>query len=167
MRPAGEGDRAAIFEVESVAFGRADEAQLVERILASKSAVLGLEFVAEDDGPILGHILFSHVELLTQHGPRRVLALAPMAVLPERQGQGVGTALVRAGLDAAERLGEPLIVVLGHAEYYPRFGFVPAHQLGVSPPPEYPASHFFALPLSAYEPALRGRIAYPPSFAEL
>lgn len=153
--------------MESAAFGRDDEAQLVERIGASPWAVPELSLVAEEDARVVGHILFSHVELATEQGSHMVLALGPMAVLPDRQGEGVGSALVRAGLEAADQLGEALVIVLGHAGYYPRFGFVRSDQLGISPPPEYPQSHFFALPLSAYEPNLRGYVVYPPTFAGL
>jgi putative acetyltransferase len=146
------------------AFGQLDEARLVERVLASEWAVPELEFVAEDEGTVVGHILFSHVDLLTDHGPRRVLALGPLAVRPDRQRQGVGIELTETGLAAADELGEPLIVVLGHSTYYPRFGFVRSDELGVTPPADYPQSDFFALPLSAYEPTLRGRVSYPPTF---
>jgi putative acetyltransferase len=150
--------------VEEAAFGQLDEAQLVERVLASEWAVPDLEFVAEDEGQILGHLLFSHVDLLTDTGSRRILALAPLAVQPDYQRQGIGIALTRAGLAAADELGEPLVVVLGHRTYYPRFGFVRSDEMGITPPPEYPQSDFFALPLAAYDPILRGRIVYPPTF---
>jgi putative acetyltransferase len=136
----------------------------VERVLASKWAVPQLEFVAEDGGRIVGHILFSHVDLLTDGGPRQVLALAPVAVAPDHQRRGIGIALTEAGLAAADKLGEPLVVVLGHPTYYPRFGFVRSDELGITPPPDYPQSAFFVLSLAAYDPALRGRVVYPPTF---
>jgi putative acetyltransferase len=133
-------------------------------VLASEWAVPELEFVAEDEGQIVGHLLFSHVDVLTDGGPQQVLALGPLAVRPDRQRQGIGIALTRAGLAAADELGEPLVVVLGHRTYYPRFGFVRSDELSISPPPEYPQSDFFALPLAAYDPTLRGRVVYPPTF---
>ncbi len=148
-----------------MAFGRPDEALLVERILASDRAVPELSLVAEEGGEVVGHVLFSHVDVLTDHGARQVLALAPLAIRPDRQRQGIGTALTEAGLAAAGKLNEPLVVVLGHRDYYPRFGFVPSDELGITPPPDYPQSDFFALPLPAYDPAIRGQVVYPPAFA--
>lgn len=136
----------------------------MERVLASEWAVPELEFVAEDEGQIVGHLLFSHVELLTDAGPRQVLALGPLAVAPDHQRQGIGITLTEVGLAAADELDEPLVVVLGHRTYYPRFGFVRSDELGITPPPEYPQSDFFALPLAAYNPTLRGRVVYPPTF---
>jgi len=157
-------DRSQIFEVERAAFGQIDEAQLVERVLASPQAVPELEFVADEGGGVVGHLLFSHASVLALNGPRQVLALAPLAVRPDRQRRGIGIALTEAGLAAADELGEPLVVVLGHQTYYPRFGFVRSDELGITPPPDYPQSDFFALPLSSYEPSIRGQVAYPPAF---
>jgi putative acetyltransferase len=164
VRRATPADRPQIFEVERQAFGQLEEAQLVERVLASPDAVPELEFVADDDGAVVGHLLFSHAAVLAEDGPRQVLALGPLAVRPDRQRQGIGIALTEAGLAAADALGEPLVVVLGHRTYYPRFGFVRSDELGITPPPEYPQSDFFALPLSTYDPTIRGRVVYPPTF---
>ena len=89
-----------------------------------------------------------------------------MSVRPDRQRAGIGSALVRAGLAAADARGEPLVLVLGHPEYYPRFGFRPASQLGIAAPdPRIPNAVFMALPLSSYDPAIRGRVVFPPAFA--
>lgn len=155
-------------KVQQAAFGGPAEARLVERIVASPWAVPELELVAEDQGMVVGHVLFSHVELVALDGERwHVLALAPLAVQPERQNEGIGTTLTRAGLAEADKLGEPLVVVLGHAAYYPRFGFRRSDALGIHPPPEYPQSDFFALPLSSYRPEMVGQVAYPPTFAGL
>ena len=118
MRPAAAADHAAIRRVETAAFGREDEADIVEGV-RSEGADL-VELVAERDGQIVGHILFSR--MTTQ--PARVMAgLAPVAVSPEAQGRGVGDALCRAGIEALRALGVEAVVVLGHPDYYPRFGF--------------------------------------------
>jgi len=118
VRPAAAADHAAIRRVETAAFGREDEADIVEGV-RSEGADL-VELVAERDGQIVGHILFSR--MTTQ--PARVMAgLAPVAVSPEAQGRGIGDALCRAGIEALRALGVEAVVVLGHPDYYPRFGF--------------------------------------------
>src|SRR3970282_1961439 len=122
------------------------EPALCELIRASDGFVPDLSLVAEDrDGGIVGHILLSHVGIAGSPDP--VLALAPMAVVPERQRQGIGSALTRAALDAAEARDEPLVIVLGHPWFYPRFGFAAASLFGDfpaaatrrAPPPTVPA----------------------------
>jgi putative acetyltransferase len=96
---------------------------------------------------------------------RRVLSLAPLAVKPGRQRDGIGIALTRTVLGAADERGEPLVIVLGHPTYYPRFGFESARQHGIEPPdPQIPDDVFMVVPLRAYDPALRGRITYPDAF---
>lgn len=162
MRPATNADREGIFKVQSAAFGRANEARLVERIEASDRSVEGLSLVAEAGHLIVGHALFSHVDVEAVDGVREVLALGPVAVDPDVQRQGIGTALVRAGLSAADALGEPLVVVLGWPDYYPRFGFRPAADLRLQPPQEYPADHYFALPLASYDPRIAGVVDHGP-----
>ena len=89
-----------------------------------------------------------------------------MSVAPERQRRGIGSALIGEVLRRAEARGEPLVLVLGHPWYYPRFGFRPASQLGIAAPdPELPDEVFMALPLQSYDPSLRGRVVLPPAFA--
>jgi putative acetyltransferase len=106
--------------------------------------------------------MLSRVDL--EGSERRLLQLAPMAVLPERQSEGVGSALGETALEEADRLGEPLVLVLGHPDYNPRFGFRPASQLGLyAPDAEIPDEAFMAVPLSAYERTIRGRVIWPPA----
>jgi putative acetyltransferase len=93
-----------------------------------------------------------------------VLGLGPLSVRPDWQRRGVGSALVHAVLGAADALGEPLVVLLGSAEYYPRFGFRPASEYGITPQrPEW-EPHFQVRTLAAYDPALRGAFAYAEPF---
>jgi putative acetyltransferase len=113
---------------------------------------------------IVGHILLSSVEL---HGEQtmRVLALAPMAVLPTHQRVGVGRALVDASIEKAEARREPLILVVGHADYYPRFGFQPARHHGIEPPwPDFPDDVWMVKPLSSFSDRFRGTVRYPTAF---
>lgn len=162
VRPETPADFAAIAAVVEAAFRQADEARIVDEIRVSDGYVPELSFVAEERGDVVGHTMLSYVGL--EHSPRRLLELAPMAVLPEWQRQGVGSALARASLAAADERGEPLVLVLGHPSYYPRFGFRPASELGILPPDDdIPDEAFMALPLQAYDPSIRGRVVLPPA----
>jgi putative acetyltransferase len=118
------------------------------------------------DGLILGHLLISWVDLVddTAGTSRRVLSIAPLAVLPEHQNQGIGGALMRAGIAAAEERAEPIIVLIGHPWYYPRFGFEPARQFGLESPEPVRDEVWMVRRLSTWDPSIRGRIVYPPAF---
>jgi putative acetyltransferase len=151
-------DFAAIRAVEAAAFGREDEAVLVETVRAEGAALV--ELVAEEDGQIVGHILFSR---LTCEPVRRIAGLAPVAVLPEQQGRGWGQVLCRAGIDELRRMGAEAVVVLGHVDYYPRFGFSrEAAQLIASPYAHLPA--FMALELVPGALAAPIKVDYPRAF---
>jgi putative acetyltransferase len=121
IRPETPADREAIHQVNRLAFGQDAEAVLVDALRAGGYGRLSL--VAEVDGEIVGHIFFSDLPILTEHGSVSALALAPMAVRPDYQRRGIGSALVRAGLEACRTAGHRIVVVLGHADFYPRFGF--------------------------------------------
>jgi putative acetyltransferase len=144
------------------AFGKEAEARLVRLIRASERFVPELSLVAEEEGRIVGHVLLSYVDL----DGGRVLSLAPMGVLPEFQRRGIGGQLIRAALDAARDLGEDLVVLVGHPDYYPRFGFTRARTLGIEPPADFPDDAWMAIRL-APGPGRRGRVSYPPAFAEV
>jgi putative acetyltransferase len=157
-----EGHHAEIRALVTAAMGSA-EAELVERIRASEQFVRGLALVAARHETVLGYALFSHVGLVGEHR-WTVLALAPLCVRPEWQRGGIGTRLVRTGLEYADELGEPLVTVLGDPGYYGRFGFEPASRFGIEPPARMPVEAYSLKPLSAYRPELRGRVVYPPAF---
>ncbi|HEX2054654.1 MAG TPA: N-acetyltransferase [Actinomycetota bacterium] len=160
-------DHDPIRRLLTAAFGRVAEAKLVDALRQSDAYVPQLALVAENSTVVLGHILFSRVTLESQP-PAKVLALAPVAVFPAFQRRGVGSALIREGLARADRMGEPLVVVLGHPEYYPRFGFVPASSLGITPPwPDIPDEAFMVKPLSGYREDMRGVVRYPPEFDQV
>lgn len=142
IRETTPADTAAITSLVTGAFGQEGEARLVERLRASDR--LTCELVAEEGGAILGHIAFSPVRIDQDGGGGRWWGLAPLAVAPDRQKQGIGAALVRAGLEAAAASGVTLVVVLGEPAYYGRFGFAPADRLGLSCIYEVPSDCFMA-----------------------
>lgn len=121
-------DRAAVRAVNASAFETSAEADLVDALRTRVQPIVSL--VAEVDGEVVGHILFSPVAL-DGHRELRLMGLAPMAVAPAHQGQGIGAALVRAGLQRCRELGIGAVVVLGHPSYYPRFGFQPSARFGI------------------------------------
>ncbi len=151
-------DFPAIHAVEAAAFGREDEALLVEAVRAEAAALI--ELVAEEEGQIVGHILFSR---MTCEPVRRMAGLAPVAVLPDAQGRGWGQVLCRAGIDELRRMGAEAVVVLGHVDYYPRFGFSrDAAKLIASPYAHLPA--FMALELIPGALAAPIKADYPRAF---
>jgi putative acetyltransferase len=129
IRPEAPGDERAIFDVNARAFPQPDEAKLVDALRAVSAVTFSL--VAECVGRVVGHILFSPVRVEGEGDSFVAQGLAPMAVEPKRQRDGIGSQLVRAGLDACRRAGHTVVFVLGHPEYYPRFGFEPAAPRGL------------------------------------
>jgi putative acetyltransferase len=149
--------------VNLVAFETSTEADLVDALRKEASPIVSL--VAEDGEAIIGHILFSPVTL-TPHPELQIMGLAPMSVVSARQRHGIGSALVHEGLAQCRRLGFGAVIVLGHAEYYPRFGFTPASQFGLSCEYDVPDEVFMGLELD--KDILRGRsgrIRYHAAFA--
>jgi len=128
VRPERTEDASRVRFVNELAFGQPAEADLVERLRQARTHSLSL--VAEDD-TVVGHILFTPVVI--ESAGRRVvgMGLAPMAVVPDRQRQGIGSHMVRRGLDILREGGCPFVVVVGHPDYYPRFGFEPASRHGL------------------------------------
>jgi putative acetyltransferase len=164
IRPETQADWEAIAVVIEAAFGSPREARMIEAIRSSDGFVPELALVAEEKGRIVGHVMLSYVEL--EGTGRRVLELGPVGVHPDRQRIGIGSHLVRTALEAADRRREPLVLVLGHPTYYPRFGFRPASELGITAPDdEIPDDAFMGAELSAYDPSLRGRVVFPPAYS--
>jgi putative acetyltransferase len=156
-------DVAGIRDVLQQAFGRSDEADLVDALRAAGKMQLSL--VAESEGQVVGHILFSAVTIA---GDDTLLAagLAPLAVVPRMHGVGVGSALVRQGLARCRRAGHAFVVVLGDQRYYSRFGFVPAEQYQIHCEFDAPPGAFQVIELR--RGALRpgpALVRYEPEFA--
>jgi len=155
-------DRQAVFEVNAAAFETSSEADLVEALRVRAQPTVSL--VAELDERIVGHIFFSPV-IADADESIRIMGLGPMAVAPEHQDKGIGSKLVRAGLDACRELGVQAVVVLGHPRYYPRFGFEPASRFGICCEYDVPDDTFMALELEAGSMrALTGRVRYHEAF---
>lgn len=164
IREEQESDRAAVFAINAAAFSTDAEARLVDALRARAHPTVSL--VAEDEGIIVGHIMFSPVTL-REHPDRFLMGLAPMAVLPERQHCGIGSALVRAGLERCAALDAGAVVVLGHPDYYPKFGFVPSVGFGVVSTYDVPPEVFMALELTPGSLDGGGTVAYHAAFDEL
>ena len=156
-------DYQAIAKLYQLAFERESEANLVDSIRLSERYIPELALVAELDGAVVGHILFSYIDILGQE-TKQVLGLAPLAVQPEFQRQGIGSALVRVGLEAAAVRGESLVIVLGHPQFYSRFGFESSVNYGISSPFLAPPGSFMVKPLKNYHSRYRGKVIYPPAF---
>lgn len=166
IRPETPNDYFAIRSVVTAAFGRAEEARLVSDLRVDNALTIAL--VAEVDGQIVGHIAFSPVQIVAPAQTTSALALAPVAVHPEWQGRGVGGELIRAGLAAASDAGHELVVVVGHAEYYPRFGFIAAGPFGIECPyPVPPEVWMVAELIPEAASRQRGLVRYHPAFGRL
>lgn len=174
IRPERPSDVDAIRAVTAAAFAGAPyaappvepdgvpgEATLVTWLRADPAWIPELSLVAEDDGALVGHVVCTRGDL----GGAPALGLGPLSVLPERQGTGVGSALVRAVLTAAAERGEDTVVLLGEPAYYQRFGFVPAADEGVEPPVAEWGPYFQVLRLAPDGP--RGSFAYAAPFDRL
>jgi putative acetyltransferase len=162
IRPECTADVAAIRAVHLAAFPTPAEADLVDRLRAGGKARISL--VAEEDGRVVGQILFSPVAIVADDGDVMGLGLAPLAVLPQCQRRGIGSRLVCEGLAECRRQQQPFVVVLGHPEYYPRFGFERAGPRGIRN--EYNADDaFMVLPLQPGALPVSGLATYSDEFA--
>lgn len=164
IRPQRPEDIVAIREVNERAFGALAEADLVDRLRVANKAVVSL--VAHYGDRIVGHILFSPISVAHAPVTFRGVGLAPLSVLPEFQNTGIGSRLVRAGLAACRQAGCDVVVVLGHVDYYPRFGFSKAKDHGLEN--EYQADEaFMVLELNKGVLAvIRGLVQFAPEFRE-
>jgi putative acetyltransferase len=159
------GDRDAVRALNEAAFESRAEALLVDALRDRATPLVSL--VAEKEGLVIGHILFSPVTL-SDHEDLRIMGLAPMAVAPSHQRRGIGSSLVRVGLDRCKALGAGAVVVLGHPEFYPRFGFVPSTRFGITSEYEVPEDVFMITDLEpGYLRGAAGTIRYHPAFKDV
>ena len=165
LRREVDDDATAIQAVHAAAFARPDgvlppEVRLVDALRDDGAVVPGLSIVAEIDDGVVGHVLCSrgHVE------GRPALALGPLGVVPSRQRRGTGHALMHGVIAAADALDEPCVLLLGDVGYYARFGFRPAHSVGIRPPDPEWGEHFQLRCLSAWTGTLRGSFRYASAF---
>jgi putative acetyltransferase len=161
IRPEEPEDYAAIRALHLAAFAPSEiEAEIVDALRAAGDHVPDLCLVAQRDG-IVGHVMLSKATI----GEHPALGLGPIGVDPAFQGQGIGAELMREAISRAERTEYPLIALLGHPAYYPRFGFQPAEAtFGITSNYEAPPEAWMARALPAYTPQVRGRFSYAAAF---
>ncbi|HEY8135451.1 MAG TPA: N-acetyltransferase [Candidatus Limnocylindrales bacterium] len=166
VRPERPADRDAIRALHDLVFEEPDEGEIVDAIRGSADEIAGGSIVALDkSGAVIGHLLASRGFIVGSSGTQwPVWMLGPFAVRADLQGRGVGARLMREQIDRARKRGVPLICLLGHASYYPRFGFLPARSMGIEPPQPWPDEHWQALKLPSYSPDLHGVARYAPAF---
>jgi putative acetyltransferase len=167
IRPARPGDSRAIASVHRSAFDTDAEARLVEALIAEGDGVISL--VAVENAVVVGHVLLSTVTIGRAGSAAEALSLAPIAVRPDSQRSGIGSALVQASLDAAREQEWGSVVVLGHPGFYPRFGFEPATPRGILPPwPDVPEDAWMVAELSPGAlDGVAGVAAFPRPFEEV
>ncbi len=170
LRRETPADHSAVAGVIALAFKGLDksdgtEGELVNKLRTRKNFISALSIVAEADRKVIGYILFTEIEIIADGKSSESLALAPIAVLPEFQKQGIGGSLIMEGLKKAADLGFSSVVILGHPNYYPRFGFKPASVWNIKAPMKVPDINFMAVELR--KDALTnvsGTVKYPPEF---
>jgi putative acetyltransferase len=162
-----EGDYEQITKLHTKAFSRDSEARLVEKLRKTPIYIPELSLVAKYGKTIIGHILFYPININTCRKKCNSLALAPVSVIPSFQNRKVGSRLIREGLERAKKLGFKSVIVVGHSEYYPRFGFEKASKYGISASFDVPDTAFFAIELE--KDGLKncsGTIEYPSYYNE-
>lgn len=166
IRAESKADYPAIRLVNELAFDRTNEADLVDALRAYVSPLISL--VAVEDDQVVGHILFSPVLIESESSGFTAMGLGPMSVLPEHQNCGIGSSLVQEGLKECTRIGHQIVFVVGHPEYYPRFGFISAKQNGFSCEFAVPDEVFMVaeLKLGAMS-GWRGLVKYHPAFSRV
>jgi len=163
IRPENILDYLTIAQINTLAFGGEQEAKLVEIIRISNGYIPELSLVAEIEKTVVAYIMFSYIDLIGEE-QLPVLSLAPMAVHPEFQNQGIGKALLKTGLELADKRGEALVLVLGYPQLYTPFGFQPSINYQIESPFDVPEDVFMVKPLSGYEEKYKGKVVYPPAF---
>jgi putative acetyltransferase len=165
IRAETESDYSKITEINDRAFKGNTEGKLIENLRKKKEYIAELSLVAEYNNQLVGHILFFPLFIIGENKRSLTLALAPMSVLPEYQNKGIGSKLIKEGLKIAKKLGFESVNVLGHPEYYPKFGFKKASTWNIKSPFDAPDDAFMAIEL--VENALlnvSGMVEYPKEY---
>lgn len=166
FRDVTDTDGAAIWQVVEQAFGRRDEAILTEQLIRQGKGTVSMAAVL--DNRIVGHILYSQATVESPAGNFTILCIAPVSVLPQYQRQGIGSSLIRESLERCRSLGYEVVVLVGHPEYYPRFGFVRASSFGLKCEFEAPDQAWMALELRPGALASRtGIVKFQPEFQDV
>ena len=158
IRKALESDLDDVLYIERVAFGQDEEAELVHSLLHDASAKPVLSLLAFMEGKAVGHVLFTRARLEEAESEVSAALLAPLAILPEAQNQGIGGRLINRGFELLAESGVDIVFVLGHTKYYPRFGFTPAGVLGFEAPYSIPDEHADAWMVHALRPGVIGSV---------
>ncbi|MFH7002311.1 GNAT family N-acetyltransferase [Flavobacterium bizetiae] len=172
LRQETEQDYKSVFQVIQKAFENEEysdhkEQFLVERLRKSNAFIPELSIVAEVDNKIVGHILLTKLEIENDINTYESLALAPVSVLPEFQGKGVGSKLILHSHEVAKELGYKSIILLGHEKYYPRFGYELTNKYGIEMPFDVPAENCMVAVLAKNGlSGVRGKVIYPDAFFE-
>ncbi|MBN1882882.1 MAG: N-acetyltransferase [Deltaproteobacteria bacterium] len=165
IRREEESDRKEVYFLTEQAFRSDEEPRLVDRIRESDDFIHELSLVAIDDDTLVGHIIFSVMTIQTEGEDIPALCLGPVSVVPEYQRRGIGSKLVRHGLAECQRLGYHIIVLVGHPEYYPRFGFRPANERGLSVDGDIPPDAFMVYEgISGALDGVTGKVVFSPAF---
>ncbi|TAE84227.1 MAG: N-acetyltransferase [Bacteroidetes bacterium] len=170
LRQESKQDIEEVFELIYSAFGQEDEAKLVNALRNNQTAFIPeLSLVAVHHKTIVGHILFTKINIISNNGNvNESLALAPLSVRPMFQKKGIGGQLIKKGLEVAKELGYKSVIVLGHQQYYPKFGFQPAHKWHINAPFKVSANSFMAMELIPDGlKDLSGMVVYPQEFNSL
>jgi len=168
IRREEESDKQRILEITRLAFESDGEPKLLERIWKSEDYIPELSLVAVDDGQVVGHIIFTVMKIVTDDEDIPALCLGPISIVPERQRQGIGGDLMRHGMAECQRLGHHIIVLVGHPDYYPRFGFKSAGERGLSLKIEAPPEAFMVYEgISGALDGVTGTVVFSSTFDEM
>jgi len=168
IRKEQKSDFVDITRINEKAFGQINEGKLVEKLRENSKFVQDLSLVAILENNVVGHILFFPVNVIHGNKIYQSISLAPMSVLPNLQNSGIGSKLIKAGLNKVVEFDFKSVIVLGHSKYYTKFGFAPASKWGILCPYEVPDEVFMALELVEGElDRIKGFVEYPPEFDEV
>lgn len=166
IRSENSADYAAINQLNKLAFQQKNEVILVEKIRQSINYILDLSLVAELNQEIVGYAMFSYIDLVGRE-TSKVLALAPVAVLPKYQNQGIGSLLIKTGLEKAKKISPSMVIVLGSPNFYHRFGFATAINYAIESPFNVPDEYFMVKFLREVKSNYQGKVFYPAAFNDV